>query len=137
MSKTLSSIDKENRPANHSSLNLDKLNSLCQLNSVDGTGFLKKLISIYLASAPISLAHIEKAIQAGDNSALNKAAHAFKSSTANIGAETLADICQKLENHGKNHQIDEASKLLPDLQHELRQVTLMLEALLKKDDSGN
>ena len=111
-------------------INLSTLNRLRELDPENGTGVLKKLISIYLSYAPSYASQIEKAIQAADHLALNKAAHTFKSSAANVGAETLAGICQKLENFGKNNQMDEASKLLPSMQQEFQQVTIALEALL-------
>lgn len=131
-SKTLTGSDKENIPAGKPILNLDKLDSLRQLDPEGGTGFLKKLASIYLSSAPSYLSQIEKAIQTRDDHALRKAAHTFKSSAANIGAETLSGLCQKLEDYGENHQIDEASRLLAEMQHEFRQVTIALEELLLK-----
>lgn len=131
-SKTLTGSDKENIPAGKPILNLDKLDSLRQLDPEGGAGFLKKLASIYLSSAPSYLSQIEKAIQARDDHALRKAAHTFKSSAANIGAETLSELCQKLEDYGENQRIDDASRLLAEMQHEFRQVTTALEELLLK-----
>ena len=95
-----------------------------------GAGFLKKLVAIYLSSAPESLTQIENAIRTVDRHALVKVAHAFKSSAANVGAETLADICRQLEAYGENDQMDEATKLLASLQHELGCVKVALEELL-------
>lgn len=111
-------------------LNLNQLNALRQLNPVDGVSVLKKLILIYLKSAPAFLSQIENAIQTNDNHLLRRAAHTLKSSTANVGAKTLADICQKLEDFGDNNQVDEAAKLLAQFQHEFLQVTIALEKLL-------
>lgn len=111
-------------------LNLNRLNALRQLNPANGVNVLKKLIAIYLKSAPGFLSQIENAIQAKDNHSLRRAAHTLKSSTVNIGAETLADICQKLEDFGDNNQVDEAAKLLAKFQHEFLQVTIALEEVL-------
>ncbi|WP_297324371.1 Hpt domain-containing protein [Nitrosomonas sp.] len=116
-------------------LNLNQLNALRQLNPINGVGVLKKLILIYLKSAPAFLSQIEDAIQDKDSLMLRRAAHTLKSSTANIGAETLADICQKLEDFGDNNQVDEAAKLLAKFQHEFLQVTVALEKLLVEYDA--
>lgn len=92
--------------------------------------FLKKLISIYLSSVPVSLEQIENAIQFADSYALRKPAHTFKSNAANMGVEKLAEICLQLEEYGENHQLNEASDLLGKLQCESQQVTVSLEELL-------
>lgn len=120
---------------NNPVLNLNQLNALRQLNPVNGVNVLKKLILIYLKSAPGFLSQIEDAIQTKDNHLLRRAAHTLKSSTANIGAETLADICQKLEDFGDNDQVDEAAKLLTKFQHEFLQVTIALEKILTEYDA--
>lgn len=116
---------------NNPVLNLNKLDLLRQLDPGGGALFLKKLISIYLSSVPVSLEQIENAIQLADSSyAFKKAAHTFKSSAANMGAEKLAEICLQLEEYGENHQLNEASDLLGKLQCEFQQVTVSLEELL-------
>ncbi|PXW88373.1 HPt (histidine-containing phosphotransfer) domain-containing protein [Nitrosomonas sp. Nm84] len=115
-------------------LNLNQLNVLRQLNPINGVSVLKKLIAIYLKSAPAFLSQIENAIHTKDSHLLRRAAHTFKSSNANIGAETLTDICQKLEDFGDNNQVDEAAKLLAKFQHESLQVTIALEEILVEYD---
>lgn len=113
-------------------LNLDKLNAWRQLDPEGGAGFIKKLITIYLSSAPASQIRIEHAIQAADSDALVKAAHTLKSSAANIGAELLADICRQLEEYGDKNQLSGAAELLVEMQNESQRVITALEELLKK-----
>jgi HPt (histidine-containing phosphotransfer) domain-containing protein len=113
-------------------LNLDKLNVWRQMDPEGGTGFLKKLIAIYLSSVPVFETQVENAITAADSSALIKAAHTFKSSAANIGADVLADICRQLEEYGDKNQVSKASQLLEKMKAESRRVTAALEELLEK-----
>lgn len=113
-------------------LNVDKLNVWRQMDPAGGSGFLKKLISIYLSSAPVFEAQIENAIATADSGALVKAAHTFKSSAANIGADPLAEICRQLEEYGDKNQISRASKLLTKLRSESQQVIVALEKLLEE-----
>lgn len=78
---------------NNPVLNLNKLDLLRQLDPGGGALFLKKLISIYLSSVPVSLEQIENAIQLADSYALRKAAHTFKFSAANIwGGKTCRNL---------------------------------------------
>lgn len=113
-------------------LNLDRLNSWRQIDPEGGAGFQKKLVSIYLSSAPIFQTQIENAIQLGDENALIKAAHTFKSSAINIGAESLADICWQLEECGAKIQLSRAADLLEKMHNESRRVMVELEEFLKK-----
>lgn len=113
-------------------LNLDKLNTWRQMDPEGGTGFIKKLITIYLSSAPVFQIRIENAIKSADNDALVKAAHTFKSSAANIGAELLAGICQQLEEYGDKNQLNSAAELLAEMRNESQRVTAALEKLLEK-----
>lgn len=68
-------------------LHLNQLNALRQLNPTNGVSVLKKLILIYLKSAPAFLSQIEDAIQGKDSLMLRRAAHTSKSSTANIAVQ--------------------------------------------------
>lgn len=113
-------------------LNLDKLNTWRQMDPEGGTGFIKKLITIYLSSAPEFQMRIEHAIEAADSDALVKAAHTFKSSASNVGAELLADICRQLEEYGDKSQLSRATELLAEMQNESRRVITALEELLEK-----
>lgn len=113
-------------------LNLDKLNFWRQMDPEGGTGFLRKLIAIYLSSAPDFEAQIEVAIAAADNGALMKAAHTFKSSAANIGADLLADVCRQLEEYGDKNHACKAAKLLVKMKTESGRVTAALKELLEK-----
>ena len=113
-------------------LNLDKLNIWRQMDPEGGTGFIKKLITIYLSSAPAFQMRIEHAIQAADSDALVIAAHTLKSSASNVGAELLADICRQLEEYGDKNQLSSAAELLAEMQNESRRVITALEELLGK-----
>jgi HPt (histidine-containing phosphotransfer) domain-containing protein len=113
-------------------LNFDKLNTWRQMDPEGGAGFIKKLITIYLSSAPAFQMRIEHAIQAADSDALVKAAHTLKSSASNVGAELLADICRQLEEYGDKNQLSSAAELLEEMQNESRRVITALEELLKK-----
>ncbi len=117
---------------NGPALNLDRLNTWRQMDPEGGAGFIKKLITIYLSSAPAFQIRIEDAIKAADSDALVKAAHTFKSSAANIGAELLAGICQQLEEYGDKNQLSSAAELLAEMQNESRRVIAALEKLLER-----
>ena len=64
-----------------------------------GPDLLRSLIGTYLKDAPVRMAAIHEGMERGDAPSVARAAHAFKSSSANLGATGLAELCRKLEAH--------------------------------------
>jgi CheY-like chemotaxis protein len=58
---------------------------------------LERVIGVYLDTAGELTERIGQALRAADGRALHAAAHALKSSSANVGAVELARLCQCLE----------------------------------------
>ena len=56
-----------------------------------------RIVALYCAHAPQSLATIKSAFEAGDSKALGAAAHALKSMSANIGAVAVYGVAQAIE----------------------------------------
>lgn len=121
--------DPENRVAVTAVINLDKLDALRQLDPAGSAGILKKLIGIFLVSAPEFVIKIEAAIQAGDHVGLVRTAHSLRSSAANVGAEKLFEICRLLEESDSHAQNNDMVSLLSRLQHEFRLVMKALQQL--------
>ncbi len=59
--------------------------------------FLVELIDCYLEESPKQLQAMEVAVAQGDAKALRQIAHMLKSSSASLGATTLASLCKELE----------------------------------------
>jgi HPt (histidine-containing phosphotransfer) domain-containing protein len=90
----------------------------------DDPAFLAELIDTYLADAPSLLAAMRHALATGDTTALYRAAHTLKSSSAALGAESLASLCRRLE-HGDGSP----ETLLTQAEDEYRLVRRSLEAV--------
>ncbi len=73
---------------------LDDIRALQQPGAPD---LLAKLVGIYLHDAPRLVQSMRDEIGARDCSTLQRAAHALKSSSADIGAHTLAEMCRQIE----------------------------------------
>ncbi|MGZ0019987.1 Hpt domain-containing protein [Nitrosomonas sp. wSCUT-2] len=123
------SFDPDGRMPVTAVINLDRLNALRQLDPNGNTGFLKRLVNIFLASTPDFVKNIETAIQAGDRAELVRGVHSLRSSAANVGAEKLSEICRLLEESGDHLQSDNIVNLLLRLQNEFRSVTNALQQL--------
>jgi signal transduction histidine kinase/DNA-binding response OmpR family regulator len=105
---------------------LDTLRSL----DVDGT-FLKRLISVFIEKTPDDVQKLRHAIDSGDSEAVRSAAHAFKSSSRNMGAVSIASLCQSLETAGRERDLSQTETLAETLDREVKRV---LEALVEIHD---
>ncbi len=76
------------------------------------------LIDTLQASMPELLQQLNQGLAQGDCQEVRNAAHALKSSTAQMGADSFAEICKKIEEKAKQHQLQGARDLLPALQRE-------------------
>lgn len=63
----------------------------------DDPEFLDDLIETYLTDSELQLEAMRAAAAANDAAALLRPAHTLKSSSANVGALILADLCRSLE----------------------------------------
>ena len=97
---------------------------------VDGEpDLLTQLVNLYLNDAPMHMAAISAAIAAADAPALRQAAHAFRGSSANLGAATLADMCGELEELGRNGMAAGAAGRFADVEREYGRVAQALQGL--------
>lgn len=93
-------------------LNTQVLEQLRELDPSGGCGFMKQVMQTFQQMAEGHLQQIEQAVDAGDADALRRGAHTFKSSSANVGAESLSLLLRELEVFGRNGQTEEAKPLL-------------------------
>jgi CheY-like chemotaxis protein/anti-sigma regulatory factor (Ser/Thr protein kinase) len=85
-----------------------------------GDAILAKVIDIYLNDSPRILSELRAALAEQSADSLRRAAHKFKSSSANLGAERLAELCKQLEAIGRTEQIEGAAALLENIEQEYR-----------------
>ena len=76
--------------------------------------FVDELIDTYLADASVQLEAMQAAASSGDAAALVRPAHSLKSSSANVGAMALADICRALEAAARTGDVPDARERVAD-----------------------
>lgn len=105
-----------------STLNPRALETIRLLPGANGAVLVGRVIAAYVDDTPKRLAQIHSAIQSGDADGLRKAAHGMKSSSANVGAESLAALCKELELIGRAGTVEGADELLVQAKEELNEV---------------
>jgi HPt (histidine-containing phosphotransfer) domain-containing protein len=94
------------------------------LEAVGGDrAFIVELIDTYVADAPLQLQSMRAATVAGSAADLVRPVHTLKSSSASLGALTLADLCGSIEARARAGEVEGAATAVGN-------VALALDAVL-------
>lgn len=111
------------------------IHALLGLGATPGA-LLKELIQMFVELTPSSMDQIEQAARSQDWKGLAFAAHSYKSSSGNIGAMNVAQLCEELETAAQVIAIERISQTLPKLRIESRKAMMALETIAKANE-GN
>jgi HPt (histidine-containing phosphotransfer) domain-containing protein len=114
-------------------INMHALENIRALSAERGDALVQRVIAAYVDDTPQHLRTLRQAIAGFDAGNLRKVAHSLKSSSANVGAETLAQMCKDMENLGRADSTEGASGILTDMEHEFQAVRHSLSAILEKE----
>jgi len=92
---------------------------------------LARVVDLYLADAPRLIEQMHAALDTSDAAAITRAAHTLKSSSANLGARRLAEICKTLEACTRQGDIAPAAALLRELHCEHQRAADALRSELR------
>jgi PAS domain S-box-containing protein len=104
-------------------LDLSALDVLRELQRPGSTDVVARVIGLYEAEAPRLLGQLQTAIAQGDADSAVRAAHTLKSSSANVGAKHMADLCRIVETHARSQGLPGLDALVTDLDAEYRRVS--------------
>lgn len=106
----------------------EALDGLRSLTSGATHNFLLELIDLFLEDSPDKIARMRNALARTDGGALARAAHALKSSSANLGARRMHALCEIIEERSSQNSWRAATALLATLEEEFARVRRALEA---------
>ena len=117
----------------HDAINCHALDSIRALSEDRGPSIVRKVVAAYVDDTPQHLQTLRRAISGGDSERLRSAAHSLKSSSANVGAEALAQLCKRMETLGRTESTDGAATILSDMEQEFQAVRHSLTAILERE----
>ncbi|PTN11078.1 Hpt domain-containing protein [Nitrosomonas aestuarii] len=120
--------DRVNTPI----LNQEQLTVIRNLDLSCGDELVNKILQVFLETSVDLTRQIEDAINNEDAESLRHAAHTLKSSAANVGAESISVIAQKLELCGKSGEFGQVGQLLDNLQQRYQKVITEIKQILKQ-----
>lgn len=121
---------RSNESSDHSVLDMDALARIRGLDPGGSTAILAKIITIYLEASPEQIRTIKQAYLQENRDVVRKTAHSLKSSSANLGAETLSAACKRLEAQAIDAQWQDLSDLITSIENEFDCVADALRAQL-------
>jgi signal transduction histidine kinase/CheY-like chemotaxis protein len=102
---------------------------------MEGTeDLLTQVIGFYLKEAPVQLEKLQKALLGKDAPSVSSIAHSLKSSSANLGATSLASKLKEMEEKGRNQDLTKAFELFLLIKEEYENVCKELAAEMSSDD---
>lgn len=104
---------------------LRSIRNLAEPNDEDG--FFKDILGLFFQRVPTILAELDVAIQSSNSKQLERAAHAIKGSSGNLGASLMMNIAEELELMGREGRFENAASVLLDLQDTFVRTKLELE----------
>jgi signal transduction histidine kinase/CheY-like chemotaxis protein len=120
-------------PARLAAIDLQVLDNIRALQRKEAPALLGKVIQNYLSHSSRLLLALQEAVAQNDASSLQKVAHNLKSSSATLGAKTLAALCQELETMGRQHSLANAATVLSAATAEYEMVRVALAAELQRE----
>ncbi len=102
-----------------------------ELMGDEGEDEVRDLVNLYLDDAPNQISAMKESLSGSNAEEFCRAAHSFKSSSANIGAFGLQTICSELETMGKAHNLgEEVGEQLAKAEQEYASVQSALQGFL-------
>ncbi|SDH42619.1 MULTISPECIES: response regulator [unclassified Duganella] len=109
------------------------LDNIRALSPANGDALLERVLQAFLHDTPAQLQAIRQAIASDNAGQMRKAAHSLKSSSANVGAQALAQRCKDVEQLGRNNTTAGAAALLAEMERSFQAARQALGAMLEKE----
>ena len=132
-------LDKAKSKIEEKSIDVERLKSFEELDTVGGNALLISLIDLFINIAPATIQDLKNS--GADITAINNFAHSLKSSSSNIGAVRLAGLCQTLESLADANHLNPPNSFAPHIQaiegefHVVQQQLTMIKALAQNSSN--
>ncbi len=98
------------------------LSEVLELMGDEGAAMVRDLIKLFLDNSPLLLDQLRTALTAGDAESVRRTAHTFRSPAAQMGALSLATLCQQLEVNSEQGDLTNGPTLVEAISGEYTRV---------------
>ncbi len=106
-------------------------NILDELREVMEDDFIE-IIDLYLNNVPSQIQNIKDSAEKKDTDAISRTAHNLKSTSGNIGAKRVFNLCKALEEDGRKGKIGGCLESIKAIEAEFGRVKIFLESEKQK-----
>jgi HPt (histidine-containing phosphotransfer) domain-containing protein len=93
---------------------------LRELNAGDGGEFLREIVGIYVEDTPKRILEMRTSLAAGDLPTFTRAAHTVKGSSANLGAQGVRGVAERLEKMARTSGLAGVASLVDECEAQFR-----------------
>jgi len=122
----LSSREPVTESSEQSPLDYAALKNIRALQREGAPDIVARVVSQYLEDAPRLLYAMREAVPTGNMGELRTAAHSLKSSSANVGANRLAELCKHIEMKARQNTIDRINTEVDNVEMEFERARAAL-----------
>ena len=126
-------VDKDKKDTDKPPIDHTVFDNYPSLQKTEMQALLSELTDLYLKDSKPLVQRLGRAIEKGDIGAMKKAAHSLKSSSGNIGARNLADLCRKIEEEVHTKSFENVGNTFSRIQLEYKRVQKELSEKRLKD----
>ena len=113
-----------------SAINFSVIDKLRELDATGSMGLARAVLEAFRDTADPGLLRVQSALTRGNTQALSQAAHALKSSSANVGAQVLSVAYRELEQCACAGRMEDAQALFEQVRSEQERVVSKINELL-------
>lgn len=120
-----------NSPESSILIDLAIITKLRSLDKPNKPSTLRKLINLYIESMDNKLNEMDKSLKSNNLLEVHQTAHMLKSSSASIGATTIAEKFKDIETHSKKEDLMASCALFEKLKNDYEKARPMFESIMK------
>ena len=103
------------------------LDELAQIQKGGSGDLVERVVLAYLENSVRLIADLQSAVASSDADSVRTNAHALKSSSANVGALNLANLCKQMEDKGREENLSDTDILQRRIQQEYERAVAALQ----------
>lgn len=111
-------------------IDLSILHEIAATAGENSATFFHELVTLFLESTPPQFTQLRQAIAEQDLAAVGQVAHTLRSPAAQLGAQTLVDLCAELEKISAEKDLHQCHSLVPQIVDEYKRVEYALKQTL-------
>jgi PAS domain S-box-containing protein len=119
-------------PKASNTIDQEVIGRLFELARGENKNFVNEIIDTFVADTPSVIASMKECVAKNEANRLHELAHSLKSSSGVLGAVTMSNLCNAIEERGRNGKTDGAAELVTRLENEFNRAADILRSVKQR-----